>query len=451
PGTSSTVPAVYACNLNGNSTYNESDDGQSIACNYLSWDDLIAYLDWAALRPMTELEYEKSCRGSQNPASNEFAWGNTSATALSGLSNASNMSETASNTSSNIAYNNAYTSGPVRTGIFATGSTARLTSGAGYYGNMELSGNLWERVVTLGNATGRNFSGANGNGTLNSSGDADVSGWPGAAGTGWKGGSWLNTTTNSATTSDRAQAANADNTRSADAGGRGVRTIPSGIVADGLVLWLDAGTKPSYPGSGTTWTDLSGNKNNGTLINGIGFDNANGGSLSFDGVNDYTSIDNAPTLNFSSAVTISIWFFSGTNQATTLYLKGRTDADNYNPYLKANGFYAWTGANGRAQYIPPAGFIASNTWYNITVTHTSGSNPQIYKNGVLATGYTYYEGNGTYALGTNGNPVSINADIPRGTIETFNGKIGVLMAYARAISAAEVLQNFNAQKARFGL
>jgi len=452
PGTSSTVPAVYACNLNGTNTYNQSDDGQYIACNYLSWDDLIAYLDWAALRPMTELEYEKSCRGgNQNPTASEFAWGTTSATALSGLSNASTMSETASNTSSNIAYNNIFTSGPVRTGIFATGSTARLTSGAGYYGNMELSGNLWERVVTLGNATGRNFSGANGNGTLNSSGDADVSGWPGAAGTGWKGGSWLNTTTNSATTSDRAQAANADNTRSADVGGRGVRTIPSGIVADGLVLWLDAGTKPSYPGSGTTWTDLSGNKNNGTLINGIGFDNANGGSLSFDGVNDYASIDNAPTLNFSSAVTISIWFFSGTNQATTLYLKGRTDADNYNPYLKANGFYAWTGANGRAQYFPPAGFIASNTWYNITVTHTSGSNPQIYKNGVLATGYTYFEGNGTYALGTNGNPVSINADIPRGTIETFNGKIGVLMAYARAISAAEVLQNFNAQKARFGL
>jgi formylglycine-generating enzyme required for sulfatase activity len=183
-GTSATIPAVYACNLNGNGTYNESDDGQHIACNYLSWDDLVAYLDWAALRPMTELEYEKSGRGNQNPATNEFAWGNTSATALSGLSNASTMSETASNTSSNIAYNNAYTSGPVRTGIFATGSTSRATSGSGYYGNMELSGNLWERVVTLGNATGRTFSGVHGNGTLTAGGAADVAGWPAAAGTG---------------------------------------------------------------------------------------------------------------------------------------------------------------------------------------------------------------------------------------------------------------------------
>ncbi len=206
PGTSTTVPAIYACNLNGNGTYNESDDGQHIACNYLSWDDLVAYLDWAALRPMTELEYEKSCRGNQNPASSEFAWGNTSATALTGLSNASTMSETASNTASNIAYNNSFTSGPVRTGIFATSSTSRATSGSGYYGNMELSGNLWERVVTVGNATGRTFSGAHGNGTLTSGGAADVAGWPAAAGTGWKGGSWLNTTTNSATTSDRAEA-----------------------------------------------------------------------------------------------------------------------------------------------------------------------------------------------------------------------------------------------------
>ena len=59
------------------------------------------------------------------------------------------------------------------------------------------------------------------------------------------------------------------------------------IVTNGLVLHLDAGNPASYPGSGTTWTDLSGNGNDGTLVNGVGYDSANGGSLVFDGVNDY--------------------------------------------------------------------------------------------------------------------------------------------------------------------
>ncbi|MFN4975767.1 MAG: SUMF1/EgtB/PvdO family nonheme iron enzyme, partial [Bacteroidota bacterium] len=450
PGTNSTVPAVYACNLDDDGIYNESDDGQHIACNYLSWDDLDAYLDWAGLRPMTELEFEKSCRGNQLPVSGEYPWGSTSATVLTGISNAGLTNEIASNSGSNIAISNTYSTGPVRTGIFATGSSNRNGSGAGYYGNLDLGGNLWERVVTLGNNAGRAFSGNHGNGTLHSNGDADVVGWPDAAGTGWRGGAY-DLPDSTAIASRRTLASNGNNSRVANAGGRGVKTISLGIVTDGLVLWLDAGVTASYPESGTTWTDLSGNRNNGTLINGIGFNNTNGGSLSFDGVNDYASIENSPTLNFSTAVSISIWFNSGTNQNKVLYLKGRTDVDNYNPLLRSNGFYAWTGISGRAQYLPPVDFIVNNTWYNLTVTHTSGSNPQIYKNGILATGYTYTEGNGTTALGTNGNPVSINADIPRGTIETFNGRIAIIIAYPRSLSSAEVLQNFNAQKARFGL
>jgi formylglycine-generating enzyme required for sulfatase activity len=432
PGTSSTVPAVYACNLNGNSTYNESDDGQSIACNYLSWDDLIAYLDWAALRPMTELEYEKSCRGSQNPASNEFAWGNTSATALSGLSNASTMSETASNTSFNIAYNNAYTSGPVRTGIFATSSTARLTSGAGYYGNMELSGNLWERVVTVGNATGRAFSGANGNGTLTSVGAADVSGWPAAAGAGWKGGSWLNTTTNSATTSDRAQAANADNSRSADAGGRGVRTISSGIVANGLVLWLDAGISPSYSGSGTTWTDLSGNNNNGTLVNGPTYSSTNGGIINFDGSN-YVSV--SINLSTSNHTIVAIARYSGS-------ISKRVISSN-----SGNWLLGWHFGNANMYYaegwVSHPGVTAGTAWicYAGTGNYTSDS-WELYRNGVSIAGPNNLGNQGPNGIRLGGTGL---AD------ESSTCQVGVVLAYNRVLSAAEVLQNFNALKSRFGL
>ena len=445
PGTSATVPAIYACNLNGNGTYNESDDGQHIACNYLSWDDLVAYLDWAALRPMTELEYEKSCRGNQNPATNEFAWGNTSATALSGLSSARTMSETASSSSSNIAYNNSFTSGPVRTGIFATGSTGRATSGAGYYGNMELSGNIWERVVTVGIATGRAFSGAHGNGTLTSGGAADVSGWPGAEGTGWKGGSWLNSTTNSATTSDRAQAANADNTRAADAGGRGARTISSGIVTNGLVLWLDAGISPSYSGSGTTWTDLSGNNNNGILTNGPTFNSDNGGSMVFDGVNDYVNAGNLGTFYLQG--TISYWMNSSVvenyrNTFSTNYLGN----NNVIRFEQSTGALKVVIGNAMASvviYNYQSANFNSNTWYHIVLTWNTTSNN--------VTGYlnTTQKFSSAHTIWPTSLPsISIGSGFDNSRY--FTGKIACLSIYNNSLSAQEVTQIFNVQKTRFG-
>jgi hypothetical protein len=382
---------------------------------------------------MTELEYEKSCRGNQNPAANEFAWGNTSATALSALSNASNMSETASNTSSNIAYNNSFTTGPVRTGIFATGSTSRATSGAGYYGNMELSGNLWERVVTLGNATGRAFSGVHGNGTLTAGGAADVSGWPGAAGTGWKGGSWLNTTTNSATTSDRAEANNAINTRSADAGGRGVRTITSGIVTEGLVLWLDASNKPSYPGSGTTWIDLSGNNNNGTLVNGPTYSSTNGGIINFDGIDDYVSVP--IDLRTSNHTIVAIARYSGS-------ISKRVISSN-----SGNWLLGWHFGNANMYYaeawVSHPGVTAGTAWicYAGTGNYTSDS-WELYRNGVSIAGPNNLGGQGPNGIRLGGTGL---AD------ESSTCQVGVVLAYNRVLSAAEVLQTFNALKSRFGL
>jgi prepilin-type N-terminal cleavage/methylation domain-containing protein len=225
------------------------------------------------------------------------------------------------------------------------------------------------------------------------------------------------------------------------------------IITSGLVLRLDAGDTASYTGSGTTWLDLSGNNNNATLVNGVGYNSSEGGVLVFDGVNDYISINNASTLNLSSGLTVSIWFYSGTSTPSILYLKGTgVDPDQYNPLLRSNGYYAWTaGAFIRAQYNPPVNFILPNTWYNLTVSHTSGSNPSIYKNSILSTSHTYIEGSGATALGTNTNPVGINIDIPRGTIDNFNGRISSIFVYNRSLTATEVQQNFDAIKGRFGL
>ncbi|MCP4710862.1 MAG: hypothetical protein GY869_19750, partial [Planctomycetes bacterium] len=166
-----------------------------------SWDDGLAYADWAGLRPFTELEFEKACRGPELPVPNEFAWGNTSihnswAYGLGSPGEASEYISAQPTGTGNAAYSQTIDlgtplwDGPLRCGIFATGSTDRQESGAGYFGNMEFSGNLAERTITIGTSQGRSFSDYEGDGALNSSGDADAPGWPAADGAGFRGAHW---------------------------------------------------------------------------------------------------------------------------------------------------------------------------------------------------------------------------------------------------------------------
>jgi formylglycine-generating enzyme required for sulfatase activity len=233
PGNATTLlPAVYACNLDGDGNYNETVDGEWIACNYISWMDGCAYVDWAGLRPMTELEYEKACRGDQAAVSGEYAWGSASITGATGISNSGANNETFSNAGENCAYNNsASVLGPLRVGAFAGGATTRAQAGASYYGIMELSGNLWERAVTIGNATGRDFTGLNGNGQLSAVGHANQSLWPGRSGTevtgatgsGFRGGGWASDASK-ARVSDRFNAAYTFTNRGTQYGFRGVRS-----------------------------------------------------------------------------------------------------------------------------------------------------------------------------------------------------------------------------------
>ncbi len=184
---------------------------------------------------MTELEFEKACRGTSSATANEYAWGNaTTPTAAVTISGTENGTETITTSGANCNYNNTtFTGGdagqgPLRCGIFAIASSTRASSGAGYYGVMELSGNLWERPVTVGNATGRLFTGLTGDGALNpTTGDANVSLWPGTdgLGAGYRGGYWLNDATY-ARTSDRYNAAFAGAARNVYYDGRAVRTTP---------------------------------------------------------------------------------------------------------------------------------------------------------------------------------------------------------------------------------
>ncbi len=199
PGVARMTPAVYANDFTDDGLYDQNDDGQTLACNYLSWGDGAAYADWSGLRPMTELEYEKASRGTQAPLADEYAWGSTS---LHGAvytitdDGQADATVNAGSATGNASYDvtDGSIDGPLRVGIFAAsiGSPTRVESGATYYGVMEMSGNVREHPVTIGHATGRSFTGAHGNGALTSVGNADTSMWPGtdAVGAGFRGGAW---------------------------------------------------------------------------------------------------------------------------------------------------------------------------------------------------------------------------------------------------------------------
>ena len=199
------------------------------ACSFLSWADGVAIADWSGLRPMTELEFEKACRGPVLPVANEYAWGTTTISATTAIANDGTGADTA--TGGNCNYNACSPDGPYRVGIYATATSSREVAGASYWGILDLGGSLWERPVTIGNATGRAFTGAHGNGELSVTGYADVAGWPGvdSVGAGFRAGAFMYKA-EWTRTSDRENAATVYAPRCSDYGARAVRSAPDGVT-----------------------------------------------------------------------------------------------------------------------------------------------------------------------------------------------------------------------------
>lgn len=227
------TPAVYGNDLNGNNTFNESADGGDVACNFLSWNDLIAYLDWAALRPMTELEYEKAARGTNSAVLTEYPWGSTTINqaVTSAISNSGQASEVSTSTSDGLSAYNGGTStslGPFRVGFAATSSTGRTGAGASFYGILDLGGNVSEQVYWAGFYNGTRhastFTGVLGDGAVNALGNADATNWGTVSDSMVRGGNWENAS-REVQISDRTQIGlTSENTsRVRRTGGRGVR------------------------------------------------------------------------------------------------------------------------------------------------------------------------------------------------------------------------------------
>jgi hypothetical protein len=165
------------------------------ANNYMSWPDGAAYADWAGLRPLSELEYEKAGRGFLNAVLNEYAWGTTTAVLGNTLSGTENGTETVTESGANTSNIQATRSGgdgsqgPLRVGIHATATSTRTQAGSSYFGVMDLTGNMYEPYVNVQQNQGRTYRGNNaqfhGDGTLTTSspfGCADTPNWSGNAG-----------------------------------------------------------------------------------------------------------------------------------------------------------------------------------------------------------------------------------------------------------------------------
>jgi hypothetical protein len=216
-------------------------------------------------------------------------------------------------------------------------------------------------------------------------------------------------------------------------------------VTDGLVLALDAANTKSYPGSGTTWTDLSGNNNTGTLVNGPTYSSANGGSIVLDGTNDYISCGLKGVA--SPSLTTETWIQKQGNSGHFLVIDN-TDQPELRLTFTSTGLLILFYDNGA--YFTNTTYTATfNTelWYHIATTLRNGSQ-NYYINGSLVLSTSgVYDGNSTtnageHTLGTYNRPGA-----------GYNGyakvKIAAHRVYNRALSAAEIQQNYNALKGRF--
>lgn len=215
------------------------------------------------------------------------------------------------------------------------------------------------------------------------------------------------------------------------------------IVTDGLVLCLDAGDPKSYNGSGTTWYDRSGNENHGTLVNGPTYSSANGGSIVFDGSNDYANCGNSSSLNLSS-FTASSWIYPK-SLSTRRNIISKEESSNwiYAIGSTANKITFWIYNTVWVPQVSQAS-LSPNTWVYITVSY-NGTDKNIFINGILDS--TQTAAGMTLKSSTN---LIIGAKSD-GTTYFFDGNMGQISLYNRALSPAEILQNYKATKSRFQL
>ena len=224
----------------------------------------------------------------------------------------------------------------------------------------------------------------------------------------------------------------------------GVSVIDNSFNSNGALLYLDAGNSASYPGSGTAWTDLSGNSRNGTLTGGPTYTSADGGAIVFDGSNDFVQCSGSLTV---TAATFVIWLRrNGPQDDYDGIMYSRSAVATGISFLGTTNKLSYTWNNAVNTYTWDSGLtIPDLTWCMVAVSVTSTS----------ATAYLCQSSGITSATNIVSHTSTVLDDIKLAQDDQgarfFNGRIATAMIYNRALSAGEITQNFNALRGRYGL
>lgn len=222
------------------------------------------------------------------------------------------------------------------------------------------------------------------------------------------------------------------------------------IVTDGLVLHLDAANNRSYPGTGTTWTDLTSNKFTGSFVNGPTFNSGNAGGIVFDGTNDYIEIPNNAAINPTSAVTLCSFFRIngfGSNIGPIIFKKNTRSAqfEQYSLGVGTNSIYTIMSNSGGTQIVRTIPYTYGTLTFVTAIFNPAGGNMSLYRNGILADSVSI-----SISFDVSTEPLRIGG-IPVIYTGYANGTIYTAQIYNRALSAKEIRQNYHATKGRYGL
>ena len=221
------------------------------------------------------------------------------------------------------------------------------------------------------------------------------------------------------------------------------------VVSDGIVGCWDAAGKRSYPGTGTTWTDVAGSSNGSFVNNGgtsLAFDSANCGSIVFDGTDDYvlaTDFQDVSPVSGTNSYTFGIWVYFNSVEATTFLSQYISASNRWSFWVNAFNdiYFADRGSGSNIQSTGYSYAFTTTQWYYLTVLK-DGSTLKIYIDGSLADSESFNPNNPARSAGLLFGTDTDNYD-------TLDGKIALVHAYNKALTDAEVLQNYHATKGRF--
>jgi hypothetical protein len=233
-------------------------------------------------------------------------------------------------------------------------------------------------------------------------------------------------------------------------------------ITDGLVLALDAANTKSYPGSGTTWTDLSGRGNNGTLVNGVGYSGSNLGFLSFDGTNDYGSISSPSPLSGTKLFSFEIWVnftsitgnYGNINKCAWLFAGGTGTGGGQPEFgvFSANNtsftpntiiFGRGNGGTIGSLSINVSSLMSNGNWYQIVLVRSTSNAQTVYLNASSI-------GTGNVSNSFTDGQTDFGALHGLPSYDGYlNGKISTIKIYNRALTSTEIQQNYLATKSRY--